>query len=74
MYELLVDSGENNVNVTGVLSWVIGVVIGFLFTNIGFFSGPFAEGIFKDNSLGLLLAFFVSLISFTILRFFLKRG
>ena len=74
MHELLVDSGKNNVNVTGVLSWVIGVVIGFLFTNTSFFSGPFAEGIFKDNSLGLLLAFFVSLISFTILRFFLKRG
>ncbi len=71
--ELLDSSGKNKMNKNGVISWAIGTVIGFLFTNTDFFSGPFAVGIFRDNSLGLLLAFIFSWISFAVLRFFLKE-
>lgn len=65
---LLSPSGNNHVNLNGVVSWFVGVIIGFLFTNTDFFSGPFAVGIFRDNSLGLLLAFICSLICFVIIQ------
>ncbi|MDQ6423139.1 cytosine permease [Paenibacillus sp. LHD-117] len=51
----------------GVISWLAGVVVGFLFTNSPFFSGPFAKGIFQDNSLGVLLAFVASALVMTVL-------
>lgn len=57
---LLVDASYNKVNYKGVISWLAGVITGFLFTNSPFFNGPFAKGIFQDNSLGVLLAFGVS--------------
>ncbi|WP_028562918.1 purine-cytosine permease family protein [Paenibacillus pinihumi] len=54
-------------NWNGVISWLAGVITGFLFTNSPFFSGPFAKGIFQDNSLGVLLAFAASAIMMAIL-------
>jgi NCS1 family nucleobase:cation symporter-1 len=59
---LLTDPGYNKVNYRGVSSWLAGVLVGFLFTNSPFFDGPFATGMFQDNSLGVLLAFAVSAI------------
>lgn len=66
--DLLRTSGSHHINLTGVVSWSIGVVIGFLFTNTGFFDGPFAKGMFRDNSLGLLLAFVVAFIAYMSLK------
>ncbi|MFF2908352.1 purine-cytosine permease family protein [Paenibacillus sp. NPDC057934] len=54
-------------NYNGVISWIMGVVTGFLFTNSPFFSGPFAVGIFKDSGLGVLLAFVASAVTTIIL-------
>ncbi|NGP61194.1 allantoin permease [Paenibacillus thiaminolyticus] len=59
---LLTDPVCNKVNYRGVSSWLAGVLVGFLFTNSPFFDGPFATGMFQDNSLGVLLAFAVSAI------------
>lgn len=43
-----------------VWSWVIGVVVGLLFTSSPFFNGPFAKGVFAQSSLELLIAFTVA--------------
>ena len=59
---LLADRAFHPYNYKGILSWAVGVIIGFLFTNSPFFNGPFAKGIFQDNSLGVLLAFVVSAV------------
>lgn len=63
-------TGENNFNLynyTGIFSWFLGVFLGFLFTNCVFFDGPFANGIFYNNSLGMLITFISSGIFYIIL-------
>lgn len=72
--DLLLVGGNNDINITGVLSWAIGTIIGFLFTNTEFFSGPFVNGMFRDNSLGLLLAFLFSFIAYALLRPIFQKG
>lgn len=70
--KLLEPKGSHSFNKTGIISWSIGVIIGFLFTNTDFFSGPFAVGIFRDNSLGLLLAFICSYIAYILIHLFMS--
>ncbi|MBU5267443.1 purine-cytosine permease family protein [Virgibacillus proomii] len=70
--KLLEPKGSHSFNKTGIISWSIGVIIGFLFTNTDFFSGPFAVGIFRDNSLGLLLAFICSYIAYVLIHLFMS--
>lgn len=65
--DLLQNPDANRINLKGVISWLAGVVTGFLFTDSPFFHGPFAEGIFQDNSLGVLLAFAASALVYAIL-------
>lgn len=60
--ELMKVKGRNQAQWPAVVSWGSGVVIGFLFTNTGFFDGPFAKGVFQDNSLGVMIAMAVSAI------------
>ncbi|MDR5597197.1 cytosine permease [Paenibacillus larvae] len=62
---LLTDKEYNKVNYKGIISWLAGVITGFLFTNSPFFNGPFAKGIFQDNSWGMLLAFDISVSVYT---------
>ncbi|CAH8706010.1 cytosine permease [Paenibacillus thiaminolyticus] len=64
---LLADPDYNQANYRGIISWLAGVIVGFMFTNSPFFDGPFARGIFQDNSLGVLLAFAVSALIYFIL-------
>ncbi|WII38219.1 purine-cytosine permease family protein [Paenibacillus thiaminolyticus] len=64
---LLADPDYNQANYRGIFSWLAGVIVGFMFTNSPFFDGPFARGIFQDNSLGVLLAFTVSALIYFIL-------
>lgn len=69
-------TGENNCNLynyAGISSWFLGVIIGFLFTNCAFFNGPFAEGIFKDNSLGMLITFVASAVLYAMLAKVLNK-
>ncbi|NBJ71069.1 MULTISPECIES: cytosine permease [Clostridia] len=74
--KLLEPKGTHYFNKTGIISWFIGVIIGFLFTNTDFFSGPFAVGVFRDNSLGLLLAFISGYIAYVLIHPFMsdRRG
>lgn len=72
--ELLINKDMNSVNKNGVFSWFAGVIVGLLFTNCSFFSGPFAKGMFKDNSLGILLAFIVSAVVYYILIVITKEN
>lgn len=65
--KLLTNEKANGFNYNGVISWLTGAVVGYLFTNSPFFNGPFAKGIFQDNSLGVLLAFAVSAVLHIIL-------
>ncbi|OBR94387.1 permease for cytosine/purines, uracil, thiamine, allantoin [Clostridium ragsdalei P11] len=58
--KLLEDKNFNPINYRGVISWLIGFVVGLLFSNTFIFNGPFAVGIFKGNSLNVLLTFVVS--------------
>lgn len=65
--ELLIN--KNNINAynhIGIFSWILGIISGFLFTNCAFFNGPFAKGIFENNSLGMLITFMVSALCYFI--------
>ncbi|MBE3559947.1 MAG: cytosine permease [Ktedonobacteraceae bacterium] len=55
-------------NLPACLAWVIGVVVGLLFTKSTFFTGPLASGIFASTSLGYLLGALVSAVLYPLLR------
>lgn len=61
-------NSKNKFNWKGVTSWLISVIVGFLFTNNAIWNGPFAYGIFKDNSLGVFIAGIAAVICMFILR------
>src|SRR5579885_610190 len=77
----LVDLSPNSIyyytggfNIPACIAWLVGVVVGLLFTQSSFFTGPLATGIFASTSLGYLLGAVVSIIIFLILRpFFPQR-
>lgn len=58
--KLLTDPVDNQINYNGVISWIVGFVIGMLFSKTFIFNGPFATGIFAGNSLNVLLTLVVS--------------
>ena len=61
-------------NIPACIAWVIGIIVGLLFTQSTFFTGPLARGIFASTSLGYLLGGAVSIVIYLGLRpFFLKR-
>lgn len=49
-------------NWRGLISWLVATITGFLFTNNAIWTGPFAHGIFKNNSLGVFVAALVAVI------------
>lgn len=65
--KLLQLNGRNQLCIPAVLSWAVGVLTGFLFTNNKLFTGPFAKGIFADNSLGVIIAMIVSAVLMLVL-------
>lgn len=65
---ILKPCSKNQVNWRGVSSWIIAVIIGFLFTNNAVWTGPFAKGIFKDNSLGVFLSGILAIIVFWVIN------
>lgn len=67
------ENGCNSFNCIGIISWTAGVVCGFLFTNCAFFDGPFATGIFTDNSLGMLITFIISAVVYTVFTVFNRK-
>ena len=61
-------------NIPACTAWVIGIVVGLLFTQSSFFVGPLAKGIFANTSMGYLLGAAVSIVVFLALRpFFYKQ-
>lgn len=46
----------------GIIAWVVATITGFLFTNNAVWTGPFAHGIFKNNSLGVFLAGIIAVV------------
>jgi len=61
-------------NIPACTAWVIGIVVGLLFTQSSFFVGPLAKGIFANTSMGYLLGAAVSIVIFLALRpFFYKQ-
>lgn len=59
-------------NIPACAAWVIGIVVGLLFTSSTFFTGPLAKGIFASTSLGYLLGALVSAIIYLVLRPFFQ--
>ena len=59
-------------NLSACIAWIVGVVVGLLFTTSSFFSGPLAKGIFASTSLGYLLGAAVSIVLYLVLRPILK--
>jgi nucleobase:cation symporter-1, NCS1 family len=42
------------------IAWVLGILVGLVFTTSPWFTGPFARGVFAQNSLGFILGFVVA--------------
>lgn len=55
-------------NIPACTAWVVGIVVGLLFTTSSFFSGPLAKGVFASTSLGYLLGAAVSVVLYLVLR------
>lgn len=72
---LMEENSPVHYNKGGIISWVIATITGFLFTSNAAYRGPFAHGIFENNS---SLAVFVSGIAAIIVMFvfslFIKSG
>ena len=58
---------NQNYNSIALISWISGSVIGLSVTDIGFFHGVLAKGLLKESSFGIILAFFISGILYSIL-------
>lgn len=65
---LLKNDSQNKYNWKGITSWIIAVITGFLFTNNAIWNGPFAHGIFRDNSLGVFVAGIVAVVCMLLLK------
>ncbi|NLR32323.1 purine-cytosine permease family protein [Levilactobacillus tujiorum] len=61
-------ASTNHYNWKGIGSWLVAVITGFLFTNNAVWNGPFARGIFRDNSLGVFVAAVAAVICMVALR------
>lgn len=59
---LLKNDPNTHYNWRGIISWVIATVTGFLFTNNAIWNGPFAHGIFRNNSLGVFVSAIIAII------------
>lgn len=61
-------------NWPGIISWLVATIFGFLFTSNGSYRGPFAHGIFENNSsLAVFISGIVAVIMMVSLSFVAKR-
>lgn len=56
----------------GIISWILATLIGLLFTNNAIWNGPFAKGIFRNNSLGVFISG-ITAILFMFIFYLLKK-
>ena len=61
-------------NIPACVAWVVGIVVGLLFTSSTFFNGPLAKGIFASTSLGYLLGAAVSAVLYLVRRLAFQGG
>ncbi|WP_318765066.1 purine-cytosine permease family protein [Lactiplantibacillus carotarum] len=60
--ELMQPDAKAHYNWGGIGSWIVATITGFLFTNNAVWNGPFAHGVFRNNSLGVFMAAGVAVI------------
>lgn len=65
---LMKPDSKTHYNWGGIISWVIATATGFMFTNNAIWNGPFAHGIFRDNSLGVFISAIVAIICMFIVK------
>lgn len=70
---LMTPSSRVHYNWGGIISWGIATLTGFLFTNNAVWSGPFARGIFRNNSLSVFVAAIVAIICMFIVKMITKQ-
>ena len=58
---------QGGFNIVACVSWIVGVVVGLLFTSSPFFNGPFATGLFASTSLGYIVGAAVSAVLYLVL-------
>ena len=71
--ERVLDTSDGS-GLIALLSWILGIVVGLLFTSTPWFSGPWAQGAFERSSLGFLIGFLVSGAAYTMGRLVLARA
>ncbi len=67
-FNLMIPNSSVHYNIGGIVSWVIATITGFLFTNNAIWNGPFAHGIFKNNSLGVFVSAILAIICMLIVK------
>lgn len=65
---------QKGTNIAPIACWGIGSLSGLLVSNTGFINGFLAVGIFAESSLGLFVAFAVSITLYGLFLLFSKRG
>ncbi|AOV97004.1 allantoin permease [Edwardsiella hoshinae] len=65
---------NGGVRVAPLLCWLFGALGGLMVTRTGFIDGPLAYGVFADSSLGLFVAFLLSLVSYALLIMLGRRA
>ncbi|TDQ41111.1 purine-cytosine permease family protein [Aureibacillus halotolerans] len=71
--KLLEDEKANPVNRKGVISWIVGVLVGAMFTKSSLYTGLFAVGIFAESNLGVFFTLVTSAMLYLILIQFGKK-
>ncbi|MQM78765.1 purine-cytosine permease family protein [Lentilactobacillus buchneri] len=71
--ELMIPTSKVKYNWGGIISWIISTITGFLFTNNAIWQGPFAHGIFENNSLGVFVSAIVAIICMLIFKLAKKK-
>lgn len=65
---------RGGVNWAGTIAWLLGIIISLTFTSSPWFNGPFAIGIFATSSLGYLIGFGVSALTYWLLISFRTKA
>jgi nucleobase:cation symporter-1, NCS1 family len=55
------------VHLSAGVAWVLGILVGLVFTTSPWFTGPFAKGVFAQSSLGYILGFVVAALTYWLL-------
>lgn len=72
--KLMEEKSSVHYNLGGIISWIIATITGFLFTSNAVYRGPFAHGIFENNSsLAVFVSGIVAIIVMFLFSLFIKN-